>query len=285
MGLFARLKCIFSRKEPPFRLGLALGSGGAKGMAHLGAIKAFEEAGLVFSFVTGASIGGIVGALYAKGYSSADMTGIVEGLNRKEFAKNLRPFSDLDFAERFLEQYLEGDFSSLPMPFAVWATDGATNAGVRLSEGKLARALTASAAIPPFFRGVDIDGRRLYDGAFTNAIPADVCRELGADFVVGVDLSAFVPPEEERGRISRIVGSAINAFTPVRYTEDSRSRGYNAADIMLRPNLYDYRATDVSRAAMDSMFELGYREAREHIGEITEKIAEAKRAKKKEKKA
>ena len=271
--MFSFLKNIFGKKRPQPKLGLALGSGGAKGMAHLGALKAFEEAGLAFSVVTGASIGGIVGALYAKGYSSADMVGIVEGLNRKEFSKNLRPFADLDFAERFLEQYVDEDFASLPMPFAVWATDGSTNEGVVLSEGKVARALTASAAIPPFFRGVEIGGKKLYDGAFTNAVPADLCREMGADFVVGIDLSAYTRPEEEKGRFSRLVGSAINAFVPVKYTDDSKSRGYAAADYMLRPNLLQFRATDVGRAAMDAMFEVGYREAKENIPAIQAEIA------------
>ncbi len=279
MGFLTRLKSLFSRKRPPV-LGLALGSGGAKGMAHLGAIKAFEEAGLSFSVVTGASIGGIVGALYAKGYSSADMIGIVEGLNRKEFAKNLKPFSDLTFAERFLEDYLEGDFDTIPMPFAVSATDGATNENVILKEGKLAHALTASAAIPPFFRGVEIGDKKLYDGAFSNAIPADVCRELGAEIVVAIDLSAFVRSEEEKGRFSRMVGSAINAMSPVRNTPDCKSRGYAAADIMLRPNLYDYKATDVSRPSMDAMYEIGYEEAKAHIAEIQALIANKAKEKK-----
>ncbi len=279
MGFLTRLKSLFSRKSPPV-LGLALGSGGAKGMAHLGALKAFEEAGLSFSVVTGASIGGIVGALYAKGYSSADMIGIVEGLNRKEFAKNLKPFSDLTFAERFLEDYLEGDFDTLPVPFAVSATDGVTNENVIIREGKLARALTASAAIPPFFRGVEIGDKKLYDGAFSNAIPADVCRELGAEIVVAIDLSAFVRSEEEKGRFSRIVGSAINAMSPVRNTPDCKSRGYAAADIMLRPNLYDYKATDVSRLSMDAMYEIGYEEAKAHIAEIQALIAKKTKEKK-----
>ena len=86
MGLFSRIKAFLSRKNT-VRLGLALGSGGAKGMAHLGAIKAFEEEGIHFDYITGTSIGSIVGALYAKGYTSADMTGVVESLNRKEFER------------------------------------------------------------------------------------------------------------------------------------------------------------------------------------------------------
>ncbi len=284
MGFFARIKSLF-RKKPPV-LGLALGSGGAKGMAHLGILKAFEEEGITFGVITGASIGSIVGALLAKGFTSADMTGIVENLNRKEFARNLRPFADLSFLETYLGQYLEGNIEDLPIPFAAWATDGETNNGVLLDRGKTARALTASAAIPPFFRGVEWEGRKLYDGAFSNAVPADVCRNMGADLVIGVDLAAFLKPEAEKGAISRLIGSAIGALgalSQVRYTEDARTRGYDAADIMLRPDLHDYTATDVNQTAMDAMYEIGYREARAHMAEIKAAIQAAgkkRRAKK-----
>ena len=94
MGFLSFMKEKFSRKKQPV-LGLALGSGGAKGLAHLGVLKAFEEENIRFSFVTGTSIGSIVGALYAKGYTARDMIEIIENLNRKEFAKNLRPFADM----------------------------------------------------------------------------------------------------------------------------------------------------------------------------------------------
>ncbi len=277
MGFFARIRLFFSRHKREPVLGIAFGSGGAKGMAHLGALKAFEEEGISFSVITGASIGAIVGALYAKGYSSADMVGIVESLNAKEFSKNLKPFADLGFAEHFLEPYIEGDISELPKPFAASVTDAKTNENVTLKQGKAARVLTASAAIPPFFRGVEIDGVKYYDGAFSNAVPADTCRELGAEFVVGIDLAAFVRPEEEKGRFQRILGSAISAMTPVKYLENARTRGYEGSDIMLRPNLLPYSATDVSRAAMAEMFEIGYGEAKEHMAEIKAAIKEASR--------
>ena len=280
MGLMAKLKAIFTRKPPAVALGLALGSGGAKGMAHLGALKAFAEAGLSFSFVTGTSIGSIVGALYCKGYSWADMVGVVDSINKKEFSKNIRPFADMAPFEAFLEQYVEGEIADLPLPFAAWATDASTNEGVLLSEGKTARVLTASAAIPPFFRGVEIGGKKLYDGAYTNAIPADVCRGMGADVVVAVDLSAYVKPEEEKGRVARLLGSAINYFTPVKTLADAKTRGYEAADVMLRPNLYDFKPTDISRAATDAMFEIGYEEAKARLGEIEAAVAAAQKRKK-----
>ncbi len=241
-------------------------------MAHLGALKAFEEGGLSFSVVTGASIGGIVGALYAKGYSSADMVGIVENVNRKEFSKNLKPFSDMAFIESFLANYLEGDFTSLPIPFGVAVTNGMTNKSEFINQGMLARALTASAAIPPFFRGVEIGNTKYYDGAFSDAIPADYCKQLGADFVVGIDLSAFNPPEEEKSAISRLVGSAITAMTPVRTLDDAKTRGYAASDVMIRPDLRNFRATNIDRASMDEMYEIGYAAAKAQIGEIKSKI-------------
>ncbi len=282
MGFWSRLKSIFSKKQP-LRLGLALGSGGAKGMAHLGALKAFEEAEIKFSVVTGTSIGSIVGALYAKGYTVNDMVSIIENLNRKEFSRNFRPFADMAFAEQLLDGYLEGNVEELPVPFAAWATDAATNEGVLLEKGKLTKALTASAAIPPFFRGVEIEGKKLYDGAYTNAIPADVCKDLGAEFVVGIDLSAFLRPEEEKSMLSRLLGSAIGAFVSVKYKENSKSRGYENADLMLRPNLLEFTATDVSKQAMEAMYEEGYREAKSRIEEIKQAIAEKERARKRKK--
>lgn len=274
MGFLSFMKEKFSRKKQPV-LGLALGSGGAKGLAHLGVLKAFEEENIRFSFVTGTSIGSIVGALYAKGYTARDMIEIIENLNRKAFAKNLRPFADMGFAEEFVGQYVEENIEELPVPYACWATDAETNGGVLLNSGKAARACCASSAIPPFFRGVEIDGKKLYDGAFTNAIPADVCKDLGAKFVVAVDLSAFTKPDEEKSRVARLLGSAINAFVSVKYLDDSKTRGYEAADFMLRPNLYDFRATDVSLENMNKMFEIGYNEAKAQMGALKEKMKAA----------
>ena len=268
MGLFSRLRQLFFPAPEPVKLGIAFGSGGAKGMAHLGALKAFEEAGISFSFVAGTSIGAVVGALLAKGYSSEDMRRIVEGVNRREFSKNLRPFADLSFAERFLENYLEGDFTTLRLPFAACATDGKDNRLVVLRKGKLARAVTASSAIPPLFKAVELDGRELYDGAFTNAIPTDVCRALGAQFVIGIDLGAFAKPEEEKGRFSRLLGSALAYIQPVRYMKDQRERGYQNADYMLRPPLGAFRSNDISEAAMEEMYTLGYEEAKRCMEEI-----------------
>ena len=165
MGFFNRIKSKFNKKRPA-KLGLALGSGGAKGLAHIGVLKAFEEEGITFQVVTGTSIGSIVGALYVKGYSARDIIEVIESLNRKEFAKNLRPFAEMDFAEKFIGQYVDENIEELPLPYACWATDAETNEGVLLKSGSAARACTASSAIPPFFKGVQIDGKKFTAALF-----------------------------------------------------------------------------------------------------------------------
>lgn len=267
MEFLRKIKNLFVRKKKPV-LGLALGSGGAKGMAHLGALRAFAEEGIEFDRIAGTSIGSIVGALYAKGYTVEDMESVVENINMKEFSRTYRPFSDMSFVERLLEGYLEGNIEDLPKPFAAWATNAEDNGGVLLDRGKTARAVTASSAIPPFFRSVEMDGKRLYDGAYTNAIPADVVKSMGADIVIGIDLSAYLTPNEEKTAFSKLLGTALGALDPMVRKPDCKTRGYEAADLMLRPMLRGYRATDVSPSAMRSMYELGYREAVANMDEI-----------------
>lgn len=282
MGFFEKIKGLFVRRRE-LSLGIAFGSGGAKGMAHLGILRALEEAELKFSYVTGTSIGSIVGALYSKGCTSADMVHIIEGVSRREFSKGLNPFSDPNFAEDFLSGYIEGDFESLPLPFAAWATDGETGEGVLLNRGKIARSLAASSAIPPYFRGVEIDGKKLYDGAFTNAIPCDVCRDMGAEFVIGVDLSAFESPED-KGKLQKLFGTALSMMTPLKYKPDCKSRGIESADFMFRPNLKGFRATDVSREGMNRMYEIGYEEGKSNIDALKQAIEQKRIALKRKKK-
>ena len=124
---------------------------------------------------------------------------------------------------------------------------------------------------------MEIGGRKYYDGAFSDAIPADYCKQLGADFVVGVDLSAYNRSEEEKSTLSRLVGSAITAMTPVRYLENAKTRGYAASDVMIRPNLSDFKATSIDRVSMDEMFEIGYDTAKAQMDEIRAKIDAWKR--------
>ena len=191
----------FFKKPAKKTLGLALGSGGAKGMAHIGALKAFEENGIEFDVVAGASIGSIVGAFYCNIYRADEILHLLETVNFKEITNMFMVKMDTVGLEDVINRYI-GDltFDELKKPFACTATDYRTGEEVDLKSGSVAKALCASSSYPPFFKPVSIDGRLLVDGAFSNAVPADLVRGMGADFVVGIDLSAVKSDKKRSGR-------------------------------------------------------------------------------------
>jgi len=227
------------------KIGLALGSGGAKGMAHLGALKAFEEEGIEFDVIAGTSIGSIVGAMYAKGYTSTDTRELIRRLDYKNIAISVLVGGTFNPVRKIISDALGSeDFSDLKKPFAAVATDVSNGAEVILRGGNLVDCLMASSAMPPFFKGVTIDGNILIDGAFVNAVPADVAKNMGADVVVGVALSNY---ENNKSTDFLTTSGEIVAL---------KQKGLESCDILLTPELSDYTATDVLKA--ENMFDLGY---------------------------
>lgn len=268
---------LFKREKPKKKLGLALGSGGAKGMAHIGALRAFEENGIEFDVVAGASIGSIVGAFYADRYRADEILHLLETVNFKEITNMFMVKMDTVGLEDVINRYI-GDlsFNELKKPFMCTATDYRTGEEVDLKEGSVAKALCASSSYPPFFKPVEIDGRLLVDGAFSNAVPADLARQIGAQFVVGIDLSAFKKEKKS------IIGDWL-AKMPFEYGNTSQ-KGYDNSDIMLKPPLSEYSAASFS--GLHEMYEIGYETAMKEMPAVKEGIAAlngAKAAKKKEK--
>lgn len=272
MGLISFFNSL--RKKPPLlKTGLALGSGGAKGMAHLGALKAFEEEHIRFDMVSGTSIGSIIGAMYAKGYSATDMYELIKALCLKEYVKISGFRMSMEPIESMLDDYLgDAEFSDLKIPFVCWATDENTNDGVLLNKGKVSKACTASSAMPPFFNGVNIDGRTLVDGAFTNSVPADALKDMGAGFIVGIDLSAS--KYSGGGFISSVIDK-LPVKLKVETKPDAKERGYLNSDVMLTPNLRQFRATELSFSSWDRMYEEGYTEAMLKMPEIKSLLKKA----------
>ena len=177
------------------RLGLALGSGSARGWAHIGVIRALAEAGYVPDIVAGCSIGAFVGAAYADG-DLDPLEQWVTGLSWKEvlslvdvsFSGGLIKGEKLfDFFQR---HFVDHDFASLPLPFACVATDLATGREIWLREGSVASAVRASIALPGLFTPVVRDERLLVDGGLVNPVPVSLCRAMGADIVIAVDLGS-----------------------------------------------------------------------------------------------
>ena len=265
---------LFKKKPPKaIKVGLALGSGGAKGFAHIGALKAFEEHGVKFDVVAGTSIGSIVGAFYANGYSATDMLQLMRTVDFSDVKRLVMIRMNTDGVQRGLEKAIgDLEFSDLKLPFAAVATDFQTGQEVDLFAGKLSVALCASSAYPPFFKPVPVENRLLMDGAFVNSVPADLVRGMGADYVVGVDLSAF-RKQNKTGILSEFFPNSKIV------TGNASLSGYRNSDVMVKPDLKNFKATQLSSA--DEMYDLGYEAALAVLPQILGDLDRLRRGKKK----
>lgn len=275
------LKKIFSRRRRRKQkkiFAVALGCGGAKGMAHLGVLQALEEEGIFFDWYAGTSIGSVVGALKAYGYATDEIKDAVLNICLKQYARYLRPYMDMGFVEDVLNGYLHDiDFKRLKAPFYAWATDKETVEGVLLDSGSVAHACTASCAIPPYFHSVNVSGRELIDGVYTNPVPADVLRVRGADFVLGVDLNAALPSDRNKkphNMLTRVLSDTLDSTVKITPRPDALSRGYEACNAVIRPPLDIFTPLDAAENSLLEMYDIGYRTAKQQAAFIKRKIRE-----------
>ena len=176
------------------KIGYALGGGAARGLSHIGVLKVLERHGIFPDIVTGTSMGALVGALYAGGIPVSDIEQLALRLDFKRLvllADFTMPSSGLMGGKRVISllKSIMGDlaFSQLKCDFACVATDITTGEQVVLREGSLIEAVRASISLPLIFTPVKIKGRYLVDGGLVNEVPVSVCREMGADYVIGVN--------------------------------------------------------------------------------------------------
>ena len=281
---FEKLLNAFRRKsgnkkeEKKLKLGIALGSGGAKGMAEIGVLRAFEEENIKFDVVAGSSIGSIVGGMYARGFSTANMTSFLKELEitdpQRLIMYKLQGMTVCKLLDNMLGCV---DFDELTLPFAAVAVDIDKGEQVVLREGNVAQAMCASAAIPPVFKAVTIDGRRLVDGAYMNNVPADVVKQMGADFVVGVTLGAEVRFND------KIKPALDSAYKENKVPVCNRAlAGEKFSDFYLMPDLSAY--SSASYKNLEEMFDIGYNLAKEMMPEIKKAIASAEKNIKRRKK-
>ena len=183
------------------KIGLALGSGAARGWAHIGVIQALEELGIQIDIVTGSSIGAYVGAAYSSGKLN-ELSEWVESLTewqvfalmgvgfyRGGLVSGLKVFKALE------DNFAFSDFADLHKPFAAVATDLYSGREVDFLKGSVIEAVRASCAIPGLFPPVCVDNRWLVDGGVVNPVPVILCRMLGADIVFAINLSADFRPQ------------------------------------------------------------------------------------------
>jgi len=182
-------------KQKPKKIGLALGSGSARGWAHIGVIHALNKAGIKIDYIAGTSIGSVVGSVFAAGNIEA-LEDVAVRLDWKQIAflfDVVLPKSGLidgKKVEAFVRNHLrEMNIEELPIPFCAVSTDLSTGDEVVISEGDIIEAVRSSISIPGIFTPVRNNGRILVDGGLVNPVPVSVVREMGADFVIAVDLN------------------------------------------------------------------------------------------------
>lgn len=196
---------------PRGKIGLALGGGAARGWAHIGVLRALDAAGLQPDLIAGTSIGAVIGACHAAGHLDA-----IEAFARELTRRRMFGYLDFNLAgtglingqrlcDRLGQQLGDMDIADLPTRFTAVATEIGTGHEVWLSQGPLVEAVRASYALPGIFRPVKINGRWLFDGALVNPIPVSVCRALGAQYVIAVNLNFDV--------LSR--GTILQQFEPL----------------------------------------------------------------------
>ena len=177
------------------KIGFVLGAGSARGWAHIGVLRALAEAGIKPDFIAGCSVGAFVGAAFAAGRLdqleawalALDWKGM---LKLMDFGLHGGLIKGGRVREVFSEQFVECEFSELPIRFAAVATDLHSGQEIWLREGKVSTAIGASIAVPGLFRPVQYDDRYLVDGSVVNPIPVSLCRAMGADIVLAVDLGS-----------------------------------------------------------------------------------------------
>ncbi len=211
-------------KLNPFnrKVGIALGGGAAKGIAHIGVLKAMEEKGINIEYISGTSIGALVASYYAFGKSidaleaiSADMSfsSLIGFRLQKQgifSTDSVKEMIEKDIGDVYIEQ--------ANIPLAICATDIATGEQVILREGKLSDAVCASLAVPGVFIPVKIDGRTLVDGGLTENVPVSILDKMGAGITIAVDLNGCPHYQEPKDLIA-IMGNAIDIAIDVRTKE------------------------------------------------------------------
>jgi len=214
------MNCKADEKIP--RIGLALGSGGARGAAHTGVLKVLEAEHIPISVVAGSSIGSLIGATMAVGIpvEQVEQEWLATGAARV-FRSFLPTFPRAGLSSgneltKYLAQLL-GDvcIEDLDMPYAAVACDMDTGRSVVLREGSLVSAVRASTAIPGIFHPLRLNDRLLVDGGLVDPVPIQVCRDLGADFVIAVDITPRPVPTTVKGRhVWNRIGDQIKEGLP-----------------------------------------------------------------------
>ncbi len=273
---FKRKKNKEKKINKNIKLGLALGGGGARGFAHLGVLKAFDENGIKFDYIAGTSVGSLVGAFYASGMTGEDIIEISKKINKKDIKNNRIMFmpSSTEGLQKIIKSNLgDIDVKDLKTPFCSEAVDMKSGNEVNIKSGNLAKAVAGSCAVPGVFTYVDFGDFRLQDGGLQNTIPSDVVKSMGADFVVAVDCNPNRGYGTESPKLMDILSATIRILM-----KSNAVKGKFYADVIIEPDTKRFKSTKLKGA--EEMIEEGYKAALEKIEEIKELLTRKVKKKK-----
>lgn len=247
-----------------------LGAGGARGIAHIGFLKAMDENKIKPSAIVGCSMGAIVGACYASGIKPEKMREVAEALKFKDIV-DFSIFSKKSLLRSIkmrnkIANLLQGkNFDDLKIPFACVAVDMVKGKSVTLKEGSLLDAVCASSAIPSVFRPVEIDNMELVDGCVLERVPVKVSKDFGCDVVVAVDVLGKLPKYADTKNVFQHLLRTVDVNDA--YHTEQYLKKYKP-NILIRPDLKDmsqYKVENLSFA-----YEMGYKAGIENVEKIKE---------------
>jgi NTE family protein len=256
------MRASMGRLSKKRKLGLALGGGAARGLAHIGVLKILEEEQIGIHCVAGTSAGSLIGCLYCAGLSWRQIKDTAEDIDWGDLISPTWPTLGIvnpAKLEKTLERMLGGRrFEQLSIPFRAVAVDITTGEEVVLHSGSVAKAVRASCSIPGIFEPTELQGRLLVDGGLVNDVPTDVVSEMGAKRVIGVDLNAdrIVPKRPEN--LIEVFYRSLNILI---YNSAQRAR--RVADVMVVPRLAGFAYHDLSR--LDELIAKGELAARDQL--------------------
>ena len=237
------------------RLGLALGGGGARGIGHIGVLKAFNELGIDFEFVSGTSVGAIIGSLYSAGFTPDELEKITKTLKVSDIKKRnlfFMPTSTEKLEETLLKIYNKDIvFSELDKPFTAVCVNLKDGSEVKVNSGSVIKAVCASSAVPGVFKPVVYRGMHLVDGGLINNVPADVVREMGANVVIAIDVN----PTRGKGTESLKLTSILSSTVGVMMQKNIETK-LAYADLVIIPELGEFSSSKFSD--VDLMIKRGY---------------------------
>ncbi|MCG8293087.1 MULTISPECIES: patatin-like phospholipase family protein [Pseudomonas] len=285
---------VLAAEQARPKIGLVLSGGAARGIAHIGVLKALEEQGVRIDAIAGTSMGAVVGGLYASGYSVEELEKLATTLDWQQALSDAPPRKDVPFRRKqddrdflvkqklsfrddgslglplgviqgqnlalLLESKLAHtadirDFDKLPIPFRAVATDIASGEKVVFRRGHLPKVIRASMSIPAVFAPVELDGRLLVDGGMTDNIPLDVVREMGVDLAIVVDIGTPLRNRKQLATVVDVLNQSITLMT--RRNSEEQLASLRREDILVQPSLASFGVTDFGRA--HDMIDAGYR--------------------------